>query len=323
MSSQGESEDTTFEPTLSFESQAGLITWIQRASSNDLAEVDSLTLTITAPQSSNVNVESSNILAAFRALHRVKYLCLRKTQDSCSNPSHTYLYDSILRNISQCYPKLTFFAIHTNHHSLDSLRSLTHLRTLQFTGFTTSTPMESLSSLARLRHLAHIILVPSPCQHRSSPTSCLTREVLRSLRTLRHITLRESTSDDDEAPTLFNTPFIAALAGMTRAPLARLSIELGDSAPDESISRTFGAFLATSHLRRLNVHWGEGGAGADVWLLGCLPRSMRVVRVNRLDADGLEYLAERRKGGTLPLLSDVVIQISGEDRAVCGLYHCL
>ena len=57
-------------------------------------------------------------------------------------------------------------------------------------------------------------------------------------------------------------------------------------------------------------------SGGDLWLLGCLPRSMRVIRCNRLDVDGLEYLAERRKGGTLPLLSDIVIEVGHDDAEV-------
>jgi hypothetical protein len=322
MSSQSGSEDTAFESTLSFESHGVLIAWSRRASSSQLADVDSLTVTITSPQTSNLHVESSTILNALQAFPRIRHLSLPKGPEDCSDPSHTQLYDLVLRTIHQCCPKLTFLSIYTNHHSLDFLRPLTHLRTLQFTGFTTSTPMESLSSLARLRHLAHIILIPSPCQHRHSPSPCLTREVLRSLRTLHHITLRENNVDpNDETPTIFDASFIAALAGMTRAPLVRLSIDLGDSTPEESVSRTFGAFLATSHLRQLNVHWGDGGAGADVWVMGCLPRSMRIVKVNRLDADGLEYLLQRRRGGTLPLLSEVIVQVESEDAEVSAILH--
>jgi len=174
-----------------------------------------------------------------------------------------------------------------------------------------------LSVLLRLRYLTHIEIIPSlggVSPSRGQP--CLSREVMRSLRNLRHLTLRESLASDPSAPIFFTSSFLLSLAGMTRSPLSRLSVDLTDFAPDPRTTQVFGAYLAGSNVKRLNIEWGEGGSGADAALLNQLPRELQVLRVNRIDTQGLELLAWRKRSNSLPALKELTILASEEDREV-------
>jgi hypothetical protein len=318
MSNHQDPEAEVFGKPLVFESQHDLYEWLLQACATDLSEIDSLSFTLILPSIHDPELELENVQAAMRALPNVGSFAMYKRLEDCSNATHHKLYDDILRRISKIYPKLVAIGVHTDDHSLNFLRSFEHLRKLQFTGFAASTPMETLAVLSRLRHLVHIEIVPA--LHSSvSPTRgapCLSREVVRSLRHLKHMTLRESRASDPSAPAFFTMPFLMSLTGMARVPLTRLSVELTDFAPDSRVAQQFGAFLAASHLKRLSVLWGDGGAGADAEMLSKLPRSLVHLVFNRIHVNGLEMVAEKKRAGQLPFLADVTIKAAEEDSTV-------
>jgi hypothetical protein len=304
---------------IAFETQLELYQWLLQVRAEELSEVDSLSFTLMVPSHFDAELELENVKTALRKLPNVKYLFLHKRPEDTFNRTHHQLYDEILRSLGRIYPRLHAIGAHTDDHSLNFLRSLEHLRKLQFTGFATNTPMETLSVLSRLRHLVHIEIVPTLNSTAPSPTRgvpCLSREVLRSLRNVKHITLRETRAIDISAPAFFTIPFLQSLAGMTRAPLTRLSVELTDFAPDDSVVQTFGSFLASSHLRQLSLHWGNGGSASEAALLDALPRSLVHLSVNRVDVVGLETVSWKRRARMLPSLQGLTIKLMEEDNAV-------
>jgi hypothetical protein len=319
MSNHHDPEVDSWKRPLFLETQLELFEWLLQASAEDISEVDSLSFTLIVPSHFDAELEFENIKTGLRKLPNVKSFSIHKRPEDCLNRTHHQLYDDILRCLGRIYPRLHSVGAHTDDHSLNFLRSLEHLRILQFTGFATNTPMETLSVLSRLRHLVHIEIVPSLNRTGPSPTRgapCLSREVLRSLRNLHHMTLRETRATDASAPAFFTTPFLLSLASMRRAPLSRLSVDLTDFAPDPGVAQTFGGFLASSHLRQLSLLWSEGGAGANSEILACLPRSLVHLSFNRVDVGGLETINWKRKAKMLPSLQELNIKVMEEDKAV-------
>jgi hypothetical protein len=331
MSSLRDPEDDVWNHPLIFESQTDLYDWLNHASLQDLGSVDSLSFTLTLPSQFDSSVEHEALRAALAVLPNVRAFSIYKCSDEGYGRDYHEFYDAVLRRIPKYYPNLKSVAAHTNDHSLDFLRQLPRLRKLQFTGFALSTPMETLSILSRLRHLVHIELMPSLpysfLAQDARPTRnnpCLTREVLRSLRQLRHMTLRQNAHP--EPTSLFSLPFLSALQGglsRSSSPLTRLSVDLSDFAPDASLARTFGTFVGASNLRRLSIAYGAGaGAGADLEVLAALPRRLVELKVDRADAGGLEVLLAARREGKLPGLKTV--GIAGlEDGEVCEAWEKL
>lgn len=217
-------------------------------------------------------------LARFRGVRRFS---LYKT-DNVRSYLYRDFYDLALAKVTQEFPALHSLAFHSDEHSLDFLKHLQYLRQLRFTGHSKSTPMETLNILSRLRHLAGIELIRSirPKVHDgldvdlSGPNSVsLTREVIRELRGLKIFAIEER-SNHNGSPAFFTPGFLQTLASSQRISLQRMSVSL-DFVPVLSAQHSFGAFLAVSSIKHLEILWPR----LDADLMEFLPRSIETLRV--------------------------------------------
>jgi hypothetical protein len=309
-----------------FETQNDLYTWITRADTEHLSDVDALSFSVKLDNDASLDEERENLQIALLALPKIRSLSLYKSIEDSHRPAYHALYDSILWKLGKLYPGLRSLAVHTDDHMLGFLRSLPRLQRLQFTGFSQSSPMETLEVLTHLRHMVDLQVTPTlgPARPdgavllRAPPAArhpCLTREVLRGLRGLRAMTLRESRAANPAAPAFFTGAFLRAMAGApsARAGLVLLNVALDDFAPDDGEVQLLASFLAASRLRSLTIRWPGGVAGE---ILGALPRTVEELCFVGLSAASLAILAARKRAGQLPALEILTVTVAEEDREV-------
>jgi hypothetical protein len=330
--------DGVFARPLAFESQHELHAWLAHSSSVDQQQVDALSFTLIHSEDSDLELEKDAMIQSLQYLPNVRSLAVYKLPQDRYRNVHRQLYDELLRRTAKLWPRLESIAVHTDDHHLGFLRGLQYLRKLQFTGFSASSPMETSAILSHLRHLTDVEIIPalgppgprnnmsaaysvSASSQSSTRNPSLTREVLRSLRGLKSFTLREARATNPSAPAFFTSTFLLGLASATSGvSLSKVTVELADFSPDPEAELRFAQFLAGSHVKHVDIQWGDfntnrGSVGEVV--MEALPRTVVTVRTRGLGrGEALKKLAEKRRTGTLKDLIEITIIVSDADREV-------
>jgi hypothetical protein len=214
------------------------------------------------------------IIEALQTMPNLRSLSIYKSPSS-SSPYLNLLYATVLSKVGRLCPSIQRFAFHSTGHSLSFLKHMSKLQTIEFSGYSKNSPMETIAVLLRLRHLQDLELIHTPVPldattaSYDSSTPCLTREVIRSLRGLKTVTIRESLAYDGASPTLFTPEILSPLISVHRLTLHRLGIDL-DFEPSSANQAMFMSVLSTSQIKSLSVQW----PGLDDKILDHLPLSL-------------------------------------------------
>jgi len=282
------------EQPLIFRSQTELFVWLEKVQDRNLDGVKTLTLYLQDllsleddllwPNTSLMELyklEADKILSMLKPLSGVKELSIYHVETVQS-----YLYETfftlVLKKIGSQFSALKIFSYHSDGHPVDFLKSLTNLRELRFTGYSKSTPMETLGILSRLRHLNSVDLIPPVIPEVNGgldidsglpSTLSMTRDVIKGLRRLETLTIREA-SDYPMSPAFLTARFIQSIDSRHRMSLQKLEISVNFT-PDTPCQRALQVLLQSSSIRHVGLIWPK----IDDRMVRTLPRTTETLRL--------------------------------------------
>jgi hypothetical protein len=319
------------EQPLVFQSQTELFIWLEQVQNRKLDGVRTLTLYLQDLDISSLDDEFSWPILSPMELYQLeadKILSMLKPMSGVRELSiyhvanvQSYLYENfvtmVLKKIPAQFFNLKSFSYHSDGHPVDFLKSLTSLRELRFTGYSKSTPMETLSVLSRLRHLRSVELIPPVIPEviggfgldSALPTTLsVTRDVIRGLRRLESLTIREA-SDYLMSPAYMTATFVKSIDSRHRMSLQRFEISITFT-PDTSCQRALQSLLLHSSMRHISLVWPK----LNDRMMEALPRTTETLRVSPFSDRAPHWVLKevQRRRKELPNLHTVYLVCDSE-----------